>query len=70
MLEAECDQSRFFKQYSSVNNKLEERFVDLLLLSNSAEVEMELKLERSGLLDLSGVIKAIENIPSLKSSGM
>lgn len=51
-----------------MNTMLEERFVDLLLLSNSIEVDVN--LECSDSFDMSGVIKAIEKSLSLKSSGM
>ncbi len=65
-LEREQDQDSFFGAYSSVNNSLEERFVDLLLLmdrcksqtrpSKSREINFSEFLEEVTLLRCHGKI--------------
>ena len=57
-MEQETDQTRFFEQYSSTSVLLDERFVDLVLLSDS--VEGNLQIQKPYQLDMLSVIEEVE----------
>ena len=57
-LEAESSQESFFAAYSLVNNSLEERFIDLLLLLDGQQISI--KLEEMCSIDLSVVVEALK----------
>lgn len=57
-LEAEASPESFFAVYSLVNNSLEERFIDLLLLLDGQQTSS--KLEERCSIDISRVVEALK----------
>lgn len=58
-LQGEMDQTKFFSAYSCINNSLEERFIELLLLMDSQNADFN--LDSSFSVDFTEALDGLKN---------